>query len=137
MKITSQWKDGFASVIDNGRNHQVTVDLPWLQHGKDQGPTALELSVMGYAGCITTVFAMMAEKMKFSFSEMTCEMAVERGEKSITKIEIKLKLSSDASREKIQKAFDMTCNHCPVGVIFVQAGIEIRSELIVSTETSA
>lgn len=124
MKITSTWKNGFMSVVDNGR-HKVTMDLPYLQHGKNEGPTALEVSVMGYAGCITTVFALMAEKLKVDFSDMQCVINAKKGEKTIEKVTVLLDICSDASGESLLKAYKLTQNNCPVGVLFEKAGVEV------------
>lgn len=124
MKITSTWQEGFKSVVDNGR-HNVTMDLPYLQHGKDEGPTALEISVMGYAGCITTIFKLMAEKLKVDFSDMQCVINAEKGEKTIKKVTVQLNICSDASGESLQKAYKLTQNNCPVGILFEKAGVDI------------
>ncbi|MHA1367288.1 MAG: OsmC family protein [Candidatus Heimdallarchaeota archaeon] len=54
----------FQGVVDNGRTHTVVVDLPKNIEGEDLGPTALELAVMAYSGCIGTIFAKIAKKMR-------------------------------------------------------------------------
>ncbi len=132
MKITSTWKEGFKSIVDNGRDHDITMDLPYLQHGKDEGPTALEVSVMGYAGCITTIYKMMADKMKLQLSAMKCELIAEKGEATIERVQINLHVTSDAPESKLQKAFEMTANNCPVGVLFIQAGVKVEPEITIS-----
>ncbi|MDA3820457.1 MAG: OsmC family protein [Candidatus Delongbacteria bacterium] len=129
MKVTSNWQEGFKSVIDNGRDHNVTVDLPYLQHGKDEGPTSLELAVMGYAGCVTTIFKMMAEKLKVDVSAMRCVVNTEYGDKTIEKAEVILELSSQASPKLIKKAYQLTQEHCPVGVLFENSGVDVEYKI--------
>ena len=129
MRVKSIWQEKYKSIVDNGRDHKITMDLPYLQDGTDSGATALEVAVMGYAGCITTIYAMMAEKLKVSFTEMTCHLEAEKGVKTIEKIIIKLDITSDSDENKLRKAFEMTCKNCPVGVIFEQAGIKVDTEI--------
>ncbi|MDK2463414.1 MAG: osmotically inducible protein C, partial [Candidatus Korarchaeota archaeon] len=61
MRARSKLVEGFRSVIDDGRGHSVVTDLPKDMGGTDTAPTALELAVMALAGCITTIFAMVAK----------------------------------------------------------------------------
>ena len=67
MKTTAKWINQFQSVVDNGRSHAMVIDLPAAQDGKDSGPTALELALMGLSGCLSTIFAKVAAKMRLPF----------------------------------------------------------------------
>ena len=67
MKAKSVWIDGYRSVVDNGRGHSVIVDLPLEQNGANTAPTAVELTAMSLAGCVTTIFKVVAVKRKFDF----------------------------------------------------------------------
>ena len=120
MKVTSVWKEDFKSVVDNGRGQEYIMDLPMLQNGNNEGPTALEASVMAYAGCITTIFAMIARKSHVEFSEMKCSLDAEKGVKTIETADILLEIRSEAPEEKLEHVFDLTCQSCPVGVLFIQ-----------------
>ena len=59
MKSRAKWVENSKNYVDDGRGHGTVLDLP---SGDDTGPTALELSVMSYAGCIVTIFKLVAEK---------------------------------------------------------------------------
>jgi len=49
------------TIVDDGRCHSVCLDLePDL--GADMGPSALELCVMSYAGCLATIFCLNGQK---------------------------------------------------------------------------
>ncbi|MEM2188039.1 MAG: OsmC family protein [Nitrososphaerota archaeon] len=131
MKAVSVWISGFRSVVDNGRAHSVVVDLPVNQGGEDLGPTALELALMSLAGCIGTIFAIVAGKRKLSYESLRVELEAEKGEKTIEKVRGVLRIKTAASREEVETALRLTMEICPVGLIFERAGAkpEIRVEL--------
>lgn len=130
MQSTSKWVKNYQSVVDNGRNHAIVIDLPKGQNGDDLAPTALELAVMGLSGCISTIFAMVAAKMRLEFTQLEVELKAEKGDQTISEAGFVLKIESDASDEKIRKCLDATLNTCPVGVLFSKAGVEVKSSII-------
>ncbi len=139
MKSTAIWTKDYQSVIDNGRNHSLVIDLPEAKGGENAGPTALELTVMGLAGCINTIFALMAEKMRIKFSALKIEIYAEQeqGASTITDVDCVLFITSDAPEEKIERCLEQTIKVCPVGNIFQQAGIEIIHEIILTSASSS
>ena len=132
MKTTAKWINQFQSVVDNGRSHAMVIDLPTAMEGKDSGPTALELALMGLSGCISTIFAKVAAKMRVTFEELEVELAAEKpeGAKTVEKVHFDMKIKSDATDEKIQKCLENTVSNCPVGVLFKDAGVEVSSNVI-------
>jgi len=70
MKPTALWVNGFHSKVDNDRGHEILIDLPESQGGDDVGATALELALMGLSGCISTIFAMIAQKSRLEFASL-------------------------------------------------------------------
>ncbi|MGC9331904.1 MAG: OsmC family protein [Bacteroidales bacterium] len=100
-----------------------------MQHGKNEGPTPLELVVMGYAGCVTTIFKMMAEKLKVDVSAMRSIVNTEHGDKNIEKAEVTLEISSQYSPKLIKKAYHLTQEHCPVGVLFENSGVDVEYKI--------
>jgi putative redox protein len=133
MRAISIWISGFRSAVDNGRAHSVVVDLPRDQGGEDLGPTALELALMSLAGCIGTIFAIVAGKRKLGYESLRVELEGEKGEKTIEKIRGVLRIKTSASREEVETALKLTMEICPVGLIFEKAGI--KPEIQVKLET--
>ncbi len=131
MKAASAWISGFRSVVDNGRTHSVVVDLPREQGGEDLGPTALELALMSLAGCVGTIFAIVARKRGLSYESLKVELEAEKGEKTIESVKGVMKVKTAASREEVETTLRLTMEICPVGLIFEKAGIkpEIKVEL--------
>jgi putative redox protein len=131
MKSNSLWTRQFQSVVDNGRNHSMVIDLPQTKGGSNSEPTALEMCVMSLSGCIGTIFAMVAEKMRLKFEKMEVELNAEQknNAQTITDVHFVLSIQSDADETKIQKCLETTLNTCPVGVLYKQAGVNITHEI--------
>lgn len=131
MKSNSLWTRQFQSVVDNGRNHSMVIDLPEAKGGSNSGPTALEMCVMSFSGCVGTIFAMVAKKMRLNFDKMEVEVNAEQKNEAptITDIHFVIFIRTSESEEKIQKCLDVTMNTCPVGVLFRQAGVNLKSEI--------
>lgn len=119
-------------MVDNGRNHSVTVDLPETKNGTDQGPTALELTFMGLSGCISTIFAMIAANSKVEFKALTVDLedTSPGNVKTISSAKAIVRVKSEESERKLQKVLDKTKAACPVEVLFENAGVNIETTLI-------
>lgn len=131
MKAISRWKQGFQSENTDGRGHSLILDLPKGKGGKDLGTSALELTAMGLAGCISTIFAMVAKKIRLEFTALEVDLEAHKGEKdpTISKVDFVLKIKTEDSLAKVEKCLALTENSCPVGVIFENAGIPVNSEI--------
>jgi putative redox protein len=131
MKSNSLWTRQFQSVVDNGRNHSMVIDLPEAKGGSNSGPTALEMCVMSFSGCVGTIFAMVAKKMRLDFDKMEVEVNAKQKNEAptITDIHFVIFIRTGESEEKIQKCLDVTMNTCPVGLLFRQAGVNLKSEI--------
>lgn len=132
MKSTSLWTRQFQSVVDNGRNHSMVIDLPEPKGGINSGPTALEICVMSFSGCVGTIFAMVAQKMHLSFEKMEVEVDAQQKDNAptITDVHFTLKIKTPANADKVEKCIEHTMNTCPVGVLFRQAGVNITHNIL-------
>jgi len=119
--------------VDNGRAHSVCLDLP-PELGTDMGPTALELGVMSYAGCIATIFALTAKKMRVLLKDLEVKLEAVKSEEAetITEAKFDIIVKADAPEDKIQRIHELTLKNCPVGKLFEKAGVKtsynIRTE---------
>ena len=133
MKAISVWSDGYKNFLDDGRGHSVVVDLPTDQGGGNAGPTALELCVMSLAGCITTIFKVVAEKRHFVYKAFKVELEAEKTEEAltVTGVKGKMEIVTDASEKEAETVLRLTTTTCPVSVIFKNAGIKFEWTLTV------
>ncbi len=124
----------FRIAVDDGRAHSVVLDLP-PEIGTDRGPTALELGVMSFAGCIATIFALMAKKTRVQISDIEIEMKAEKPEeaRTVTMAGYKITVTSGESEEKLKRVFELTKANCPVGLLFERAGVQTNYELKIVT----
>ncbi|MBS7632981.1 OsmC family protein [Candidatus Bathyarchaeota archaeon] len=122
--------ENFRIAVDDGRAHSVCVDLP-PEMGTDRGPTALELGVMSFAGCVATIFILMAKKTRVNFSGLEVNMKAEKpeGAKTVTKADYEVIVKSDEAEEKLRRVLELTRANCPVGLIFEKAGVEVSYRL--------
>ncbi len=131
MKSKSLWTQQFQSVVDNGRNHSMVIDLPESKGGVNSGPTALEICVMSLSGCIGTIFAMVAQKMRITYEKMEVDLSAEQKNSAptITDVFFQFRIKTTEEKEKVQKCLDHTLSTCPVGLIYKQAGVSIKYEI--------
>ena len=116
--------------VNNGRAHSICLDLP-PELGTDMGPTALELGVMSFAGCVATIFSLTAKKMRVQLKDLEVELHAQKSEETgtISSAEFNITVRSDAKEDRIKRTFELTRKNCPVGKIFEQAGVEIKYNL--------
>ncbi|MFP4112987.1 MAG: OsmC family protein [Spirochaetota bacterium] len=132
MKITSRHVAGcYQSVVDNGRNHGVVLDLPEKKAGDNVGATALEMAAMALAGCISTIWAVVANNSKCSYRKIIVELDIDKPDDAptFTKGTAHVRIDSDESEEKLRRILDKTINACPVGKLFEAANVEIGTTL--------
>lgn len=133
MQAIATWVGGYQTVLDDGRTHRVTVDLPREEGGESAGTTALELAVLSLAGCISTIFALVARRRHLAFDGMTVGLEAERteGAPTITRVHGTFRLRTRASEEEVATALRLTLKRCPVGVLFDKAGVPVEVTPIV------
>jgi len=128
VQAIATWAGGHRTVLDDGRTHRVTVDLPREEGGESAGTSALELAVLALAGCITTIFALVARRRRLPFEGMTLGLEAERpeGAPTITRVRGTFRLRTRASLEEVATALRLTVKSCPVGVLFERAGVPVE-----------
>lgn len=131
MSVKSTWIEGHKSVLDDGRNHSVVVDLPESSGGEDMGTSALELTNMSLAGCISTIFSIVASKMNLDIDELVVEIETSKSEETgtIDQADAEVKIESEEPKEKLEKCLEKTMDTCPVGLLYERAGVEVTTDL--------
>ena len=138
MKARARWEGGHRTTLDDGRGHTVTVDLPLDEQGDNLGPSALELNVMSFAGCITTIFALVAKKRRLTFEAMSVELEGRRpaGSPTITGVDGEFRIVTSAPPEDVEATLNITLRTCPVGVLYEEAHIPVRVGLTIVPASS-
>ena len=127
MHITSQWIKNHQSVVDNGRTDAVLMDLPSEKGGEDYAATALEFAVMALAGCITTIFSVVAKNSKVDLEMLNAIVDAEKtdGKPTISEAKINLNIKSNTPKDKLNKILKITLKQCPVETLFRQANVKM------------
>jgi putative redox protein len=135
LHSTAKLVEDLRIAVDDGRAHSVCLDLP-PELGTDKGPTALELGVMSYSGCIATIFALMAKKMRVPLKDLQVKMEAVKSDEAgtITEAGFDILAKADAPEDRIQRIFELTMEHCPVGKLFEKAGVKTTYNIIASKE---
>ncbi|MGD0250925.1 MAG: OsmC family protein [Thermoplasmata archaeon] len=135
MQARGTWRGGYETVLEDDHAHTVTVDLPIDEGGRSAGPSALDLALLSLAGCISTIFAIVAHKRRLEYQGLSIALEGERPAHAptITRVHGTLRLRTKAPLSEVETALRLTVKTCPVGVIFENAGIPVDIRPIVVT----
>lgn len=137
MDARGEWRVGHETHLEDGRGHAVTVDLPTDEGGNDAGTSALELTLLSLAGCISTIFTLIAEKRRLNFDGLTVTLKGDRpaGAPTVQRVHGQLELRTSASKEAAETVLRLTLKTCPVGVLFERARIPVDVTLVIVPPT--
>jgi uncharacterized OsmC-like protein len=133
MQAIGTWTHGYETILEDAHAHRVTVDLPVDEGGRSVGPSALELCVLSLAGCITTIFTLVARRRRLPFQGLTVALEAERakGAPTITRVHGTLRVRTKAEAAEVETALRITLQTCPVGVLFEKAQVPVEVRAIV------
>ncbi len=100
------------------------------------GATPLELCVMSHAGCYATILALVAKRMRIALKGLTVKVAALKTDEAgtITEEAFDITIKTDAQQDRIQRLHEVTLKHCPVGVLFEKARVQISYNIQVLKE---
>jgi Predicted redox protein, regulator of disulfide bond formation len=133
MDATAEHTAGdFQSIVDNGRAHGIVVDLPPDKEGDDMGPTALELTGMALASCVSTIWAKVATNSGVQYRKIEVDVELDHpaGAPTVTNAEATVRVDSSEDVSKLERVLRKTMEACPVGRLFEKAGVEPTTTLI-------
>jgi putative redox protein len=139
MQALGTWRGGYETLLEDDHAHSVVVDLPIDEGGRSAGPTSLDLTLLSLAGCISTIFALVARRRRLDYQGLSIALEADRprGAPTITAVHGTLRLRTKASLVEVETALRLTERTCPVGVLFAQAGIPVEIRPIVVPPTAA
>ena len=88
----------------------------------------MELSIMALAGCVNTIFAIVAKKLGLSYAGLETTVEAEKGALTVENVKVTVKVKEPSSRDLAEKVFKRTMRICPVGMIF-EKSVNVESEL--------
>jgi len=134
MQAVATWRRGHEILLQDGRAHQVVVDLPPEGGGSSAGTTPLELSLLSLAGSLASTFVTLARKHRQDFSGLTLALEGDPFPVDISPREIRgtLRVRSRVDRIAIEATFRTALESCPVARVFRDAHIAINVMVVVA-----
>lgn len=139
MQAFATWKGGFETILEDDRAHSVVVDLPADEGGRSTGPSALDLTLMSLAGCISTYFLLIGRKRHLEFQGMSVALEAERGKAphTFSRIRGSVRVHTRAESSDVETVVRLALSTCPVGALFDEARVPVDvSTVVVSPSTS-
>ncbi len=139
MKASAEWEGAYRSRLTDERGHTITVDLTREEGGEDAGTSSLELAVLSLAGCISTIFLLVAEKRRLPVHAVRVDLEAQRprGARTITTVSGTARIETTGPAEEVATALRLTVRTCPVGALFEQAGVAVTVEPVIVPPTPA
>jgi len=113
MRAIARRRQGFQHDLQVG-THELTVDEPEAQGGKDSGPSPQELLAASLASCTAVTMEMYAERKGWDVDglEIDCRYTpAERG--CPTRFELVMKMPAHLSEEQVER-LQVIAAKCPV-----------------------
>jgi uncharacterized OsmC-like protein len=133
--VNAKWIENVQTIADNSRGHSLVLDLGTAKGGDNTGPSALELAIMSLADCAVTIFADVCKQSKIELSKMQVMAEAEKPADSpkLNKVNMKIKATAKARKQKLNAVWRRTEANCPVVSIFKDK-IPINIEFETTTE---
>ncbi len=131
MLVTSKWIKNHQSAVNNGRSDAVIMDLPPEKGDDDYAATALEYAVMALAGCITTIFSVVAKNSHVEIADLEAIVDAKKpdGASTITEVKININVHANVPEDKLKRILRITLKQCPVETLYRQANIKMDIQL--------
>ncbi|HEX9495733.1 MAG TPA: OsmC family protein [Candidatus Limnocylindria bacterium] len=130
------WRAKMHVDLRAGR-HDFVADEPPDRDGEDHGPTPLEYVLAGLCACEAVTMKRTADKMRMRIDSFAIEangVIDRRGRKGTApvpahflRVEVRAKVGTPESEEKVQRLREVTERHCPVATLLQSAPLEFVS----------
>jgi putative redox protein len=118
VKVDIKWDGDIRFTATSGTGHSVKMDTVAEKGGTDQGPSPMELVLMGLGGCSAVDVVLILRKMKQSIENCFVSVDAERATtdpKVFTKIRLRFTvvgtgLSQDRVEHAVQLSADKYCS---------------------------
>ncbi len=133
MQAFATWKGGFEFRVEDGRAHDVEVDLPVDLGGRSIGPTPVDLALVALAGSIATRFAELAEKHHLAYYGLHLALEADPGGRNgpFERVHGTLRLRSRVEFAEVSRVLRAALATCGVGMIFRRAQIPVEVAVVV------
>lgn len=130
MKAKVTWAGDVKFIGQSGSGHEVVMDGPPGQGGKDQGPRPMEMLLLGLGACSSVDVVGVLKKSRQDIEDVNVEIEAERADAVpavFTKIHLKFVVTGKALKEAIVKrAVSLSADkYCSASIMLGAAGVEM------------
>ena len=136
FNATAKLVKNYRIDVDDGRAHAVCLDLEEDSGGTNMGPSALELTLMSFAGCYATIFMLTANKMRRPIKDLEVKAEAIKTEVAgtITEARVAVAVETEMPKDRLDRLHALTVKGCPVGRLFEKAGVKITYNINVKKQ---
>lgn len=138
VSAKSQWQSGVQTKSQIRDFAPVVMDEPKALGGADQGPNPLEFLVASLNGCKGVMIPLIAQELKFEFSELTfdtkgvVDLRGLMGQPDVSthfqKLTFKVNIKTNESDERLQELQKAVSTRCPVYNLLRDAKVDLYTE---------
>ena len=130
MKVGINWQGDVHFVGTNASDHQVPMDGPPENGGKDRGSRPLELMLMGLGGCTAYDVVDILRKGRQKVDDLTVSISAERAASIpavFENISVHFTLTGNSvDPGKVARAIELTAEkYCSASIMLERAGVAI------------
>ena len=132
LKASAKLLENVRLVTENGRGHTVICDLSEASGGTNAGPTPLELCLMSLAGCGVIIYADVCKNSKIDPGNIEIAVEAEKSPKAptLTKVIMKVNITSKARKSLVEAAWRRTEANCPVMFVYKESvPVKVEAEI--------
>jgi uncharacterized OsmC-like protein len=133
-KVTAR-NEGSMRTVMKVREHELVTDEP---NGGNSGPTPLETTLSGLAGCKGVIIHRCAQAMRFKYSAVDIEADGEvdgRGSRGVRGVRpyfnwvrLKIRIHSKETPERLERLRKNVEYRCPVMNLFREADVDVQAD---------
>eukprot|EP00127_Corallochytrium_limacisporum_P001150 Clim_evm2s43 gene=Clim_evmTU2s43 len=138
VKVSGESDQMKTTMNEERAVHTMITDEPERLGGTDQGPTPLQMALSSLAGCETATLYGICKRANIKIDHISykVEGAFDaRGTSGVAgvspafqTVQVNAKIVSDGEEDKVRECITLAGKRCPIYALFVQAGVDMRSD---------
>ncbi len=133
MKARINWTGAASFLGESGSGHQVQMDGPPAEGGKNQGPRPMEMMLLGLGGCTSFDVMSILKKARQDVTDCVTEIEAERADSVpsvFTRIHIHFRVTGHKLKDKqVARAVELSAEkYCSASIMLEKAGVEITHD---------
>jgi putative redox protein len=133
MRARIKWIEQRSFVAESESGHALVIDAPQSSGGRAQGPSPMELMLMGAGGCTAIDVVSILEKMRQAVTDCSIALEAERAEEPpriFTRIAMRFRVTGKGlDRKAVERAIELSAEKYCSATIMLAKTAEITREI--------